>query len=130
MRANEKIYDPIRKKYVAATKEEMVRQQLIQMLTNDLGYPSGLIAVERQLDYLSKKKRFDLVVYKDGLPYILAEVKAYDKSLDQNTFRQLAEYNRVLEAQFLILYNGVRKLIYQREPNSGHLTSVPDLPIF
>ena len=44
------IFDPLRKKYVALTPEEWVRQHFTHFLTDHKGYPKGLLANEIQLD--------------------------------------------------------------------------------
>lgn len=44
------IYDIIRKKYVALTPEEWVRQHVIHYLIEQRNYPAALIAVEKAID--------------------------------------------------------------------------------
>ena len=48
------IFDMLRKRYVALTPEEWVRQHFVHYLTDYKGYPKGLLANEIQLkvDYL------------------------------------------------------------------------------
>ena len=48
------LYDPIREMWVAATPEEEVRQRLIALMIHSLGFPRGLLAVERSLDHLCR----------------------------------------------------------------------------
>ena len=58
-RQNKKIYDPIRKRWVVATSEEIVRQKVLLCLTKNLGYPPQGIVVEKalsELPHLEKKK--------------------------------------------------------------------------
>jgi hypothetical protein len=57
------IFDEIRKKYVALTPEEWVRQNFIQFLINDKKYPASLIAVEIGLKYNQLQKRADVLIY-------------------------------------------------------------------
>ena len=60
---SEEIFDVIRKKYVALTPEEKVRQHIISVLINDRNIPHSLIAVEAQIKVGKLIKRFDILVY-------------------------------------------------------------------
>ena len=64
------VFDPLRKKWVAYTPEEHVRQTFILFLTLDKGVPPELIAVEQQFKgALGKEYRADIVVYgRNGTP--------------------------------------------------------------
>ena len=55
---NAQIFDIIRKKYVALTPEEWVRQHVIWYLKEELNISKGLIAVEKELKYNNLTKRF------------------------------------------------------------------------
>ena len=100
------VLDPVRRKWVALTPEEGVRQALLSEL-QDLGYPIGLLAVERAVTYAGKTWRADIVAYsRDQRPVLLAECKAPGVAIDQTTFDQLARYNAVLEAETLVVDNG------------------------
>ena len=50
------IFDMLRKRYVALTPEEWVRQHFVHYLTDYKGYPKGLLANEIQLDLKRNKK--------------------------------------------------------------------------
>jgi hypothetical protein len=103
----EEIFDPLRKRYVALTPEEWVRQHMIRYLLDRLAYPESLISVEAPLKYNRLKKRTDLVVYrKDGKPGLLIECKAPSVALTQAVLEQAAMYNMPLQVRFLALTNG------------------------
>ncbi len=57
------LFDPVRKKWMAETPEETVRQCLIQYLNLKHHIPLSRMAVEKQVAVYQLKKRFDLVVY-------------------------------------------------------------------
>ncbi|MGB3544263.1 type I restriction enzyme HsdR N-terminal domain-containing protein [Rubrivirga sp.] len=100
------VLDPVRRKWVALTPEEGVRQHLLIEL-QALGYPIGLLAVERAVTYGGKTWRADVVAYgRDQRPALLAECKAPGVAIDQTTFDQLARYNAVLHAETLVVDNG------------------------
>ena len=70
----ETIFDPVRRKRVALTPEEEVRQQLIQMLSCVKNYPISLMTCEYSLLLNGNKYRGDLVVHdRSGKPLLLAE---------------------------------------------------------
>lgn len=101
------VYDPVRKKYVVWQPEEMVRQLLIQYLHKVYQVPLSRMAVERGMMIQGQRKRFDLVIFdKLGKPWMLAECKAFDVSLNANTAIQTAIYNSKLECPFLLMSNG------------------------
>ena len=102
------LYDIIRKKYIVATPEEWVRQLLIHFLLSEKKMNKNKIAVEKQLIINGMQKRFDLLVYNDLIqPHILIECKAPSISLNDDVFRQAANYNFALRAPFLIITNGI-----------------------
>ena len=100
------VLDPVRRRYVALTPEEGVRQRLLADLIA-LGYPPGLLAVEKGLAFGGKTWRADAVAYgRGGRALLVAECKAPGVAVGQDTFDQLARYNAVLGAAVLIVDNG------------------------
>lgn len=113
------IFDPIRKKFVALSPEEWVRQNFIQYLISEAGYPKALIRVESGLNYNQLSKRSDILVYdRQGQVFLLAECKNESIEIDENTLRQASVYNQIIRAKFLALTNGRQLLVYQAD----HLT--------
>ena len=103
------VLDPVRRRWVALTPEEEVRQRLLADLLA-LGYPAGLLAIEKGLVYEGQTWRADLVAYdRAQTPVLLAECKAPTVALGQDTFDQLARYNAVLGATALVLDNGIQR---------------------
>ena len=103
------IFDIVRKKYVSLTPEEWVRQHIIHFLIEDKNYPISLIAVEKQLTINNLTKRTDILVFNtDGLPHIIVECKAPSIPIKQDAFDQIARYNLKLNANFLMVTNGLK----------------------
>ncbi len=103
------IFDIIRKKYVALTPEEWVRQHVVHYLITVRGYPKSLIAVEKQLTVNTLKKRFDILVFNTkGLPKIIIECKSPSIKITQKAFDQIARYNLKLNAEYLMVTNGLQ----------------------
>jgi len=102
------IFDIIRKKYVVLTPEEWVRQHIIHYLINEKKYPISLIAVEKKLILNNLTKRTDILIFNnEGLPHIIVECKAPSVKINQKAFDQIARYNLKLNANFLIVSNGL-----------------------
>jgi hypothetical protein len=102
------VYDFVRRKWVAFTPEEHVRQAWLHYLVHRLHYPPALIAVERQIQVGAMTKRFDIVVYdRDHHPWLLAECKAPDVPVGQNTLFQLLQYQSVTGCRYWLLSNGL-----------------------
>jgi hypothetical protein len=103
------IFDGVRKKYVALTPEEWVRQHLVHYLTSGKGCPPALISVETPLRYAKMGKRSDILVSgRNGQPLLLAECKAPEVAITQKVFEQIAIYNLAVQAPCLMLTNGLR----------------------
>lgn len=103
-----RLYDIIRKKYVAATPEEWVRQLFIQYLINEKNISKNSISIEKQLIINEKIKRFDIVIFgKNNFPKTIIECKSSKIALTNDVFQQAAIYNLALKAPFLIITNGI-----------------------
>ncbi len=132
------LYDPIRGKLVPATPEEKIRQALIRQMIGSLGYPKGLIAVEKNLNSLipipsdsDPNRRIDLLCFvprDEGLkPLLLIECKVAQEE-SRAAESQAFGYNQRIGAPFIALAgpHGIKTL--WRE--GGRIASVPFLPPF
>ena len=103
------ILDSLRRKYVALTPEEWVRQHVVQFLINYKGYPKGLLANEVQIALNGTRKRCDTVVYDTSLkPRMIVEYKASSVEITQAVFDQITRYNMVLHVEYLLVSNGIQ----------------------
>lgn len=101
------VFDPVRKKFVALTPEEFVRQHLIQYLQEKLGYKLSLLSVEKGLTLNGLQKRYDIVAYNtDGVPQMVVECKAPEVKISQAALDQAARYNLKLKVPYLLICNG------------------------
>jgi hypothetical protein len=125
------IWDELRKKFVLLTPEEWVRQHILHYLVNDLNYPAGLIAVEKEIAVLRTRKRFDVLVYNRQLhPWMLVECKSYDIKLSQETVNQAGRYNMALDAPYLAVTNGRSSLLAQLDKKTGTFSWLTAFPLF
>ena len=123
------VYDPLRKKYVAATPEEWVRLHLIQALIEFRDFPRGLIKVEHSIRAHGRPRRCDAVVYDRELrPRMIIECKAPDVRIDQTTFDQIAVYNVALRTEFLLVSNGREHYCCRVDFDRGAVEFIGDLP--
>ncbi len=102
------IYDPLRRKNVAFTPEEWVRQHFVNFLITDKGYPKGRIANEVSINLNNTLKRCDTIVYDDFLdPLAIIEYKAPEVNISEKVFEQIIQYNSAMHVPYLIVSNGL-----------------------
>ena len=123
------IFDEIRKKFIILTPEEWVRQHVVQFLLEEKKYPKSLINVEKVLKINGLRKRYDVVVFNsDGSIFILIECKAPEIKIAQATFDQIARYNMTMNAQFLMVTNGLNHYFCQMDYENEKYTFLENLP--
>ncbi len=139
-----KIFDPIRKIWVAATPEEKVRQGVVQYMLEHLGYPKELLSIEKDLKTLPHlgaleknfpPRRIDIICFaKDICPgyalYPLLMIECKQKKLDVNSIEQILGYNYYIKAFFIAVANDceIRLGYLEKETNQYRFTS--HLPSF
>ena len=123
------IFDEIRKKFVALQPEEWVRQHVLHFLLYDKGYPKNRIQVEKQIKVASLTKRFDIIVYEpDGGIQLLVECKSPSTPIKQDVFDQIAQYNRSLKAELLIITNGLDHYFFRVDTENEKYDFIQDIP--
>lgn len=122
------VFDPVRKIWIVLTPEEWVRQNFILFLLS-LGYPSALIAVEKQIIVGDLIRRCDIVVYsRDGQPFMIVECKQMDVLLSQKTLEQILQYHSSLLPPYLIITNGIFTIGFKKE--NGQFAPVHQFPLY
>lgn len=111
----ENIWCQVRKKWIFLTPEEWVRQHFIHLLVHYLNYPAGLFRLEHDLSYFKNKKRSDISVFdRDGSLFLLVECKAPSVALNEKVLTQAAQYNKVLDAQYVAISNGMKHFVWEK----------------
>lgn len=124
-------YDILRKKYVAATPEEWVRQHMIHYLINVMRYPSSLMKVESGTSYNKLLKRTDILVYdRTSAPFLLVECKSYKIKLNQSALDQVTMYNKTIGAAFICITNGLNLFCCSFDQQKKNYSFVDQLPEF
>ncbi len=123
------IFDVIRKKFVSLQPEEWVRQHCLQHLILEKKYPTSLINVEKELMINKLKKRYDIVIYKpNGSIHLIVECKSPKIKISQTTFDQIARYNLELNADYLMITNGINHYYCKMDLEAQRYEFLKDIP--
>ena len=121
------VFDPLRRKEVALTPEEEVRQWCIKVLAGQLQVPMHMMMSEAGFKLGDKQFRADIIVYdRSAKPLVVVECKRPEVELTQEVLDQAVRYNMVLDVKYMIITNGTKTYMCGKE---GHryvfLTSIP-----
>ncbi|MFC5045903.1 type I restriction enzyme HsdR N-terminal domain-containing protein [Aquimarina hainanensis] len=123
------IFDRIRKKFIILTPEEWVRQHVVHFLIEHKKYPESLINVEKMIKVNGLTKRYDVIVYKpNGKINVIVECKSDKVKITQEVFDQIARYNLVLNADYLMISNGLNHYYCQMDYQEQCYSFLRDLP--
>lgn len=127
--AEEHVWDPLRRKEVALTPEERVRQWFIAVLRDELGVPPYEMMSEATISYGGKAWRADIVVYRRNMtPAMVVECKRPDVELTREVLEQALRYNLVLDVNWIVITNGRKTLVFAR--NLNDFTRMDRLPVY
>ena len=114
------IWDPLRKRHVALTPEERVRQWCIGVLSNDLGVPMHMMMSEVGFRFGDKQYRSDILVYdRQAKPLAVVECKRPEVEIDRDVLDQAIRYNMVLNVRYMIITNGRQTFACRRGEKDG-----------
>lgn len=123
------VFDPVRRRWVALTPEEWVRQQTIRILYDNYDYPLELMQVEGTIAVNGQSRRCDIVVYStEGTPLMIVECKEPNVKITQRVCDQACRYNTVLHVPYLLLTNGHNIIVLHVDFDTGKLTLLPYIP--
>ena len=125
------ILDELRRKYVALTPEEWVRQHFVHFLMEHRNYPSGLLANEVELKIGDKRLRCDSILYnKEAHPQMIIEYKAPHITLTQKVFDQISAYNLLLHVDYLIVSNGLQHICCRMDYAKNTYRFLQEIPTY
>lgn len=125
------IFDPLRRKYVALTPEEWVRQHFINFLITHKDYPKNLLANEMSITLNGTSKRCDSVLFdRNGQPIMIIEYKAPTIKITAKVFDQIARYNIVLKVKFLIVSNGLEHYCCKVDYQTNQCIFLQEIPSY
>lgn len=124
------VLDPLRGRYVIMTPEEEVRQTFTQYLIEVKHFPPGLIAQEVSIPLNGTTRRADGVLYRQDnrKPRVIMEYKAPNIKITQDVFQQILSYNSVLQADYLIVTNGITTFVCKVDYSSGSAKFLREIP--
>ena len=123
------IFDFLRKRYVALTPEEWVRQHFTHFLVEHKGYPQALLGNEIELRIGQKRLRCDSILYNKALnPIMIMEYKAPTVAITQKVFNQISTYNLLLHVDYLIVSNGLQHYCCRMDYERGRYEFLQDIP--
>ena len=109
------LWDPLRKKNVAATPEERVRQWFISALMQNASVPAHMMMSETGFNYGGKRYRTDILIFdRNAAPLAVVECKRPDVKIDGEVARQALRYNMVLSVKWIFLTNGTSTYVFRR----------------
>ena len=76
------------------------------------------------------QKRSDIVCYQQENPFLMVECKAPSIKITQETFDQIARYNLLTKAKYLMVSNGLQHYYCQIDYENQHYFFLPELPIY
>ena len=122
------VLDPLRRRWVALTPEEWVRQHFVNLLVSEKHYPATLVANEVQLSVGEKVMRADTVVYDRTLrPRMIVEYKAPTVAITQKVFDQISVYNLLLRVDYLAVSNGRQHYVCRMDYDNEKYSFLEDL---
>ena len=123
------ILDSQRKRYVALTPEEWVRQHFIRFLIEEMDYPASLLAIEHQIELNGMKKRCDAILFdKNAQAQVIIELKSPEIPITQQVFDQVAVYNTKLNVSFFIVSNGLEHYCCRVDTENARYEFLPGIP--
>jgi hypothetical protein len=125
------IFDPLRRKYVALTPEEWVRQHFTNFLITVKKFPKELLANEITIRLNNTTKRCDTIVYNRlPAPVMIIEYKAPGVTINHAVFDQITRYNISLRVPFLIVSNGLRHYCCKIDYEKQSYMFLEDIPYY
>ena len=125
------ILDRTRRKWVALTPEEYVRQTVVEYLVLGLGYPRNLLSLERSLLLNGMRRRADIVVFsREGRPVLVVECKRPSVSVGRLVFDQAWRYNLGFGVRYLVVTNGMETYCAEIDASEGSCVFLDRFPDF
>ena len=110
------VWDPLRKKSVRLTPEEGVRQWFISVLHEGMKVPEHMMRSEVAFRWNRLDYRADILVYdREARPLMVVECKRPEVELSQEVVDQALRYNNALDVRYIVVTNGVRTFMFERE---------------
>ncbi|MGN1046801.1 MAG: type I restriction enzyme HsdR N-terminal domain-containing protein [Candidatus Cryptobacteroides sp.] len=121
----------MRKKEVALTPEERVRQWFIGFLNTELNVPLHLMMSEVAFNFGEKRFRADILIYgRNTSPLAVVECKRPEVRIDSEVARQVIRYNMSLNIRYIFITNGNSSFVFARSADSSVFTPLTAAPSY
>jgi len=133
-----KIFSPIRKKWLVLTPEEQVRQQYLTVLTDEYGF--SLDQIDEEVNVTGRgsgNARADFVIWRspqdktdEKAPFIIVECKSDNVTIKPADYAQGENYARMADAPFFVTHNS-RETKYWRvkkDKMPGYTEEIENIP--
>lgn len=125
------VFDVLRRRYVALTPEEWVRQHFVHFLIEHKAYPAACLGNEISLSVEGLKKRCDTVIYgPNARPLAIVEYKAATVPITQRVFDQTWRYNMPLRVPYIIISNGMQHFCCRINYETSTSVFLADIPTY
>ena len=133
-----KIFSPVRRKWLPLTPEERVRQEYLFVLTEEYGYDIDQISEEMDVAGRgSAQARADFVIWRSAQdktdqkpPFIIVECKSDNVTIKAQDYAQGEHYARMTDAPFFVTHNS-RETKYWRVKKDrmpGYIEEIENIP--
>lgn len=123
------IWDLLRRKFVALTPEEWVRQHFVNFIISHKGYDSALMNNEVKIELNGMSRRCDTVLYDQSLrPRMIIEYKRPTVKITQKVFNQICRYNLAMHVDYLIVSNGLEHYCCRMDYDNQTYQFLEDIP--
>ena len=133
-----KIFSPVRLKWLPLTPEERVRQEYLFVLTEEYGYTIDQISEEMDVSGRgSAQARADFVIWRSAQdktdqkpPFIIVECKSDNVTIKAQDYAQGEHYARMTDAPFFVTHNS-RETKYWRVKKDrmpGYIEEIENIP--
>lgn len=128
------VFDPIRRKYVALTPEEKVRQQTIKFLMQRAKIPANRISIEKSLHQLGdteNRKRVDICIFDDAnVPIAIVECKAYYIGAKEVPYLQAIDYVESLNIRNYFVVDGYEIYGFHYNKTQMQFEPLSQIPLY
>lgn len=122
------LWNPVLKRRYVPRPEERVRLSFVDMLLTEELFPASRFGFEVGVDAMHAESatRADIVLYDEAFkPWMLVECKAPGVPVTEATAIQAAQYNRRLDAPWVVLTNGVSVVTAHEGRAHGRISDAP-----
>ncbi|MBM9612923.1 N-6 DNA methylase [Desulfobulbus rhabdoformis] len=133
-----KIYSPVRKKWLPLTPEEQVRQQYLTVLIDEYGF--SLEQIDEEVNVTGRgaaQARADFLIWRTAkdksdqkAPFIVVECKSDNVTIKAADYAQGENYARIADAPFFVTHNSRETKFWRvkKDKMPGYIEEIENIP--